>query len=152
VERGLQWLDAHWPSAEEAAVLSWGDSRIGNVIYRDFRPVGLLDWEMAGVGPRELDLAWLVYSHRVYEELVTRSGSDGMGHFLDLNDVATTYEKEARYAPRDLEFHLTYAALRWAIVFLRTGTRRARFADRPLPDDPDDLILTRPTLERMLWA
>ena len=32
-------------------VLAWGDSRIGNVLYEDFRPVAVLDWEMATVGP-----------------------------------------------------------------------------------------------------
>ena len=51
--------------------MSWGDSRIGNVMYRDFEPVGVLDWEMAGVGPRELDVSWLAYAHRVFEDLAT---------------------------------------------------------------------------------
>ncbi len=31
-------------------VLVWGDSRIGNVLYEDFRPVAVLDWEMATLG------------------------------------------------------------------------------------------------------
>ena len=42
VERGFDWLDRHWPAYESEPVLSWGDSRIGNVIYRDFRPAALL--------------------------------------------------------------------------------------------------------------
>jgi aminoglycoside phosphotransferase (APT) family kinase protein len=32
VEQGFDWLDAHWPGGESAAVVSWGDSRIGNVL------------------------------------------------------------------------------------------------------------------------
>jgi aminoglycoside phosphotransferase (APT) family kinase protein len=150
VERGLDWLTSHWPRAERSTVLSWGDARIGNVIYEDFTPVAVLDWEMASLGPRELDLSWLVYSHRVYEELVARAGFAGMPHFLELSDVAASYEALTGYEPQDLDFYLTYAALRWAIVFLRTGTRHARFGSASLPDDPDDLILTRPTLEEML--
>ena len=44
------------PSDEGEAVLSWGDSRIGNMMFDGFDPVAVLDWEMAGVGPRELDV------------------------------------------------------------------------------------------------
>ena len=37
--------------ARERARLSWGDSRIGNVMYEGFDPVAVLDWEMASLGP-----------------------------------------------------------------------------------------------------
>ena len=37
--------------------------RIGNMLYRDFAPVAVLDWEMATVGPREVDLAWMIFLH-----------------------------------------------------------------------------------------
>ena len=53
------WLEVHWPRHEGPALLSWGDSRYGNLIYRDFDPVAVLDWEMAGIAPPELDLAYL---------------------------------------------------------------------------------------------
>ena len=68
VERALAWLEEHFPTdvAATAPVLAWGDSRIGNVLYRDFRPVAVLDWEMATVGPRELDVAWIVFAHMVF--------------------------------------------------------------------------------------
>src|SRR4051794_16097554 len=52
IERAFVWLEDHWPSDKSDAVVSWGDSRIGNVLYRDFAPVAVLDWEMAGLGPR----------------------------------------------------------------------------------------------------
>src|SRR5262249_24534107 len=39
IERCFTWLDANWPESEGPTVLSWGDSRIGNVLYRDFEPV-----------------------------------------------------------------------------------------------------------------
>ena len=57
--------------------MSWGDSRIGNILYRDFVPAAVLDWEMAGLGPRELDLAWLVYSHRVFQDIAGSMGLPG---------------------------------------------------------------------------
>ena len=43
IERSFAWLDEHWPTERET-VISWGDSRIGNILYQDFRPAAVLDW------------------------------------------------------------------------------------------------------------
>ena len=37
IERCFDWLDEHWPTDEGEAVLSWGDARIGNTMYRRLR-------------------------------------------------------------------------------------------------------------------
>jgi aminoglycoside phosphotransferase (APT) family kinase protein len=149
VEQGFRWLDAHWP-VESATVVSWGDARIGNVLYRDFVPVAVLDWEMAGVGPRELDLAWLIHAHRGFEDLATLLGLPGMPGFLRRDDVVARYFAASGYEPRDLDFYEVYAAVQWAIVFLRTGTRQVRFGEREMPADPDELLYNREPLQRML--
>ena len=143
-------LDRTWPSSEGAPVLSWGDSRIGNVMYRDFRPVAVFDWEMAGLGPRELDVAWLVYAHRIFDDLAHGYGFPGMDHLLRPESVVATYESLTGVTLRDLEWFLTYAALQYGIVFLRTGFRAVHFGERAMPDDVDDLIINREPLERML--
>jgi aminoglycoside phosphotransferase (APT) family kinase protein len=149
VESGFEWLDRHWPADESEPVLSWGDSRIGNVIYRDFRPAALLDWEMAGLGPRELDVAWLVFAHEVFQELTTSLGLEGMPDFLRADDVCAHYESITGYAPRDLDFYRRYAGLQWGIVFLRTGQRQAHFGERERPADPEELIYNRAQLDRL---
>src|ERR1700738_1009792 len=71
VERSFEWLQDNWPqeSAAREPVLLWGDARVGNVLYRDCEPVAVLDWEMVTLGPRELDAAWMIYAHKVFEEL-----------------------------------------------------------------------------------
>lgn len=149
IEQGFAWLDARWPE-ESAAVVSWGDARIGNVLYRDFVPVAVLDWEMAGVGPRELDLAWLVHAHRGFEDLAKLMGLPGMPDFLRREDVVARYTAASGYEPRDLDFYEVYCAIQWAIVFLRTGTRQVRFGEREMPADPDELLYNREPLQRML--
>ena len=74
-------------------MLSWGDSRIGNVMYRDFAPVAVLDWEMAPLGPRELDLGVdglpppLLRGPR-HQATGCRACRD----FLRRDDVAASYE------------------------------------------------------------
>ena len=52
----FDWIDAHWPDSEGPAVLTWGDARVANVLFRSCEPVAILDWELAAVGPRELEL------------------------------------------------------------------------------------------------
>lgn len=150
IEQGFAWLDDHWPAHEGDSVVSWGDSRIGNVMYRDFEPVAVLDWEMAGLGPRELDLAWLINAHCVFEHLAGGFELGGMPNFLRLDDVVETYESLTGYAPRDLDFYMTYAAVEWAIVFLRTGLRAVHFGEREMPSDVHDLMHHRGLLEQML--
>jgi aminoglycoside phosphotransferase (APT) family kinase protein len=150
IEAAFDWVDAHWPVEESAPVVSWGDSRIGNVLYRDFVPVAVLDWEMAGVGPRELDVAWLIHAHRGFEDLANLMGLPGMPDFLRRDDVVARYAAASGYEPRDLDFYEVYCAIQWAIVFLRTGTRQVRFGEREMPDDPDEFLYNREPLQRML--
>ncbi len=52
IERTLDWLEANWPNETGPSVFSWGDARIGNIIYQDFTPAAVLDWEMATLCPR----------------------------------------------------------------------------------------------------
>jgi aminoglycoside phosphotransferase (APT) family kinase protein len=61
VLRAVQlWLRENEPEMGRVA-LCWGDSRLPNVIYRDGRVVGVLDWEMAFLGDPETDLAWWLF-------------------------------------------------------------------------------------------
>jgi aminoglycoside phosphotransferase (APT) family kinase protein len=119
-------------------------------MYRDFAPVAVLDWEMVALGPPELDLAWLVNAHCVFEHLAANFELPGMPHFMRLEDVTSHYEKLTGYAPRDLEFYMTYAAVQWGIVFVRTGLRSVHFGEREMPDEVDEFMHHRGLLEQML--
>jgi aminoglycoside phosphotransferase (APT) family kinase protein len=150
VERGFAWLEDNWPSEPGRTTLSWGDARIGNIMFRDFAPVAVLDWEMAGIGPSELDVAWLVFAHKVFEHLASTFELPGLPDFLRVEDVATRYESLTGYTPRDLDFYMTYAAVQWGIVFLRTGARQVHFGEIEPPEDPDTLLHHAGALEALL--
>jgi aminoglycoside phosphotransferase (APT) family kinase protein len=149
VERGLAWLEANLPAAGET-VLSWGDSRIGNILYRDFTPMAVLDWEMAAIGPRELDVSWMISAHQVFESLTTSLGLPGMPHFLREEDVRATYEDLAGVALDDLRWYHVYNAVRWCIVFMRTGARQIHFGEVERPGDIETLMHHRPLVARLL--
>ena len=150
IERCFAWLDAHWPKHEGPTVLSWGDARIGNILYRDFSPVAALDWEMAALGPPELDVGWMIALHRFFDDLTQSAGMPGMPDLLRRADVAASYEKQTGYAARDLDFYTLLAALRHGIVMFRIARRMAHFGEAELPPDVDDRIAHRRMLERML--
>src|ERR1700722_18000876 len=109
VKKCLAWMEDNWPSDDTDAVLSWGDARIGNVMYRDFEPVAVLDWEMAGLGPRELDVAWMIFAHRVFQDIAESFELSGMPDFMRPEDVVRAYETESGVTLRDLAFYATYA-------------------------------------------
>jgi aminoglycoside phosphotransferase (APT) family kinase protein len=150
IEAAFRWLDDHWPATETPATISWGDARIGNMMFRDFRPVAVLDWEMAAVGPPEIDLGWMVFLHRFFQDLTEAAGMPGMPGFMQPDDVASTYEAASGHTPRDLDWFIVYAALRHGIVMSRVARRSIHFGEAEQPDDPDDLILHRSTIESMI--
>ena len=150
IERGFEWLEAHWPAQDEDEVLSWGDSRIGNMLFKDFAPSAILDWEMAATGPRELDLGWMVYLHHFFQDFTPLVGVPGIPSMMRLEAAAATYEAATGHRPRDLAFYTFYAALRHGIVMSRTARRGILFGEAQEPADPDDLVMHRATLEAMM--
>jgi aminoglycoside phosphotransferase (APT) family kinase protein len=150
IEQTFTWLDDHWPADDGRTVLSWGDSRIGNMMYRNFEPVAVFDWEMACLTPPEVDLAWMVFLHRFFEDIAADAGLPGMPHFMRRDDAVATYEELSGYTPRDMDFYCVYAGLRHAIVMSRVRRRSIHFGEAEMPDDIDDLIMHRQALEAML--
>jgi aminoglycoside phosphotransferase (APT) family kinase protein len=150
VEKGFAWLEGHWPAHESPAVFNWGDSRIGNVMYRNFEPVAVLDWEMAGIGPPELEVGWMVYLHGMFEDMTSRYGLPGLPHFMRPDDAAATYERLSGRRLQDLDWFITYSCLQLAIVFLRTGQRAVRFGERPPAANADELLLNAPYLAALV--
>jgi aminoglycoside phosphotransferase (APT) family kinase protein len=152
VDRALAWLDMHWPGADVPGnvVLSWGDARIGNVLYRDFSPVAVLDWEMAGIGPRELDLGWLVFAHRVFQTLAETFELPGLPDVLREEDVRATYADLTGVEVGELRWFELYSAVIWGVVFMRTGARQAHFGEIELPDDVDVLFHHAPLFRGLL--
>ncbi|MGO4256648.1 phosphotransferase family protein [Marmoricola sp. RAF53] len=152
VPRALDWLEANWPDSDtpDNVVLSWGDSRIGNCLYRDFEPVAVLDWEMAGLGPRELDLGWIVFAHQVFQSISSAFELPGLPDVLRAEDVRATYAELTGVEAGDLRWYEIYSGVLWGIVFMRTGARQVHFGEIEKPGTPDELMHHSPLLTRLL--
>jgi aminoglycoside phosphotransferase (APT) family kinase protein len=150
IERSLDWLQEHWPRDRGPDVLCWGDARIGNVIYQGFEPAAVLDWEMAALGPRELDVGWLVFLHRFFQDIAEFFEVEGLPDLLRRSDVERCYQELTGWPLRDMDFYLTYAALRHAIIMARIRRRMIHFGEDQVPEDPDDYVMHRASLEQLL--
>ena len=152
LERTFTWLQDNWPAEVDAQepVLLWGDSRVGNVLYRDFRPIAVLDWEMVALGPRELDVAWMIHAHMVFEELTKLAGLPGLPDVMREDDVRTTYQRLTGVEVGDLNWFYVYSGVMWACVFMRTGARRVHFGEIEKPDDVESLFYHAGLLKRLI--
>jgi aminoglycoside phosphotransferase (APT) family kinase protein len=146
----FEWLADNIPSDVSGDALSWGDGRIGNMMFRDQQVVAVLDWEMAEIAPPEVDLGWLCYLHLFFHDLAVQLGTPGLPDMLRPSDVRQAYAEATGQAMGDLRWHMTYAAVRHALNMRRVAERAIFFGEASQPDDIDDLIMHRATLREML--
>lgn len=144
IDDAFDWLDARWPADDGGRpVLSWGDARIGNVLYDGYRPAALLDWEMAGIAPPGVDLGWLAYMHLFFQDVAEQLDLPGLPGFLDLDDIAAVYEARTGVEVADRDFWLVYAALRYGLVMARIHQRQVAFGEVEESDDPEAGVMHR---------
>ena len=150
IEEAFDWLEANWPEDEGATVISWGDARVGNMMFDGFVPVAVLDWEMAALGTRGIDLGWMIFIHDFFQNICEVLEMAGMPDFLRSEDVAATYTELSGVAVADLAWYEVYAALRHAIVMARVNARSVHFGDADPPANPDEAVMHRDLLRLMM--
>ena len=122
LERGWEWLIAHRPG-DVASELSWGDARIGNMVFRDFEVVALLDWDTASLAGPVADLAWWIQMDRHSWELLPGLGRP--------DELVERWEHHTGREAAHLHWHLVFTAYRLGVIRMRL--RRMMVADGLLP-------------------
>lgn len=150
IDRAFAWLEANRPAEDGPTVLNWGDARIGNVLWNDFEPVAVLDWEMASLGAPEADLAWSVHIHDFFNAVAETMEVPLIEGFFVRDDVIATYERLSGRPVRNYDYYEVFAGLRYAIVSIRAGEASVRNGMREPTDHHDDLIMNGRLLEDML--
>lgn len=150
IERTFDWLEANRPTLTGPTVLNWGDARLGNMLFEGSTPTAVLDWEMAAVGPAEVDLAWMIFLHAFFQNMAETYGFPGLPQFMTRDSVAAQYREFSGRPVEALEWFEVFAALRFATISTRTSLRSIMYGQMEQPADLDDLIMFRPLLEQML--
>jgi aminoglycoside phosphotransferase (APT) family kinase protein len=122
IEAGLAWTKARIPEGDDP-VLSWGDSRIGNMIFGDDLAVrAVIDWEGASLASREKDLGhWLQLTH-VYTE---QFGLDLPEGFLDRTALLRRYEELSDRQLNDVHFYEVMSGIHSSIQVVRAMSMMA---------------------------
>ncbi len=144
------WLRANLPADAGAPRLSWGDARIGNMLFANHQVAAVLDWEMAGVAPPEVDLGWMAYLHLFFQDLTTDLGAPGLPDFMTPSTLAARYREASGRPVGDLTWSIAYAAMRHGVIMRRVTERAVLFGEAVRPADIDEMIIHRATLRQML--
>ena len=136
IASGWQWLVANRPPPSERRDLCWGDSRIGNMIFRDGRCVAVLDWEMATLGPAEMDLGWFLFMDRHHSEGVETPRLAG---FPDRAATIARWEAIGGRRAEHVEYWEVFTAWRYTVIMARIGDQMQSIgilpADSTFPAD-----------------
>jgi aminoglycoside phosphotransferase (APT) family kinase protein len=120
IEGGFRWLEEQRPAELGDQVITWGDARIGNIIYRDDLSVGaVLDWEMVAYGPAAMDLGWMLFINRFHTEGI---GAPLPVGFPSPEQTVAQYERLTGRAITDLSFWEVLAAVKLSVMLHRAGT------------------------------
>ncbi len=119
IDEAFSWLRANRPP-DVSLGLSWGDPRPGNVIWQDFRPACVTDFEAASIAPPEHDLGWWLMFDRWSHETM------GVGR---LPGEPTREEQTAYYeqclgrSVGETLWHEVFAGARYAAIVVRVMNR-----------------------------
>jgi aminoglycoside phosphotransferase (APT) family kinase protein len=118
LSRAMDYVEKNRPDHDDA-VLNWGDSRPGNIIFgADGGVEAVLDWEIASLGPAEVDLGWWL----VMEEFCSHGlGAPPLPGVPDEAAQIARWEKLLGRPARDLAYFKILAALRFAIFCARSS-------------------------------
>ena len=132
-ERAWDWLQANRPRGEQPLGLSWGDSRISNMLFGDdLRPVAVLDWEMVALGDPVMDLGWWLFLDRHFTEGMGVGQPEG---FMDREGTIARWESTVGRAAQNVEYYEMYSGFRFAVVMM--SLTRLFIADGLMPADTD---------------
>lgn len=118
-EAGVAHLRAQLPAAETLCV-SWGDARPGNIIWQDFRPACLTDFENIAIGTPELDLGWWLMFDRTCHEGV---GAPRLAGEPTREEQRDLYCEASGRDVGDLHYWEVLAATRYCAIVARVMNR-----------------------------
>jgi aminoglycoside phosphotransferase (APT) family kinase protein len=122
----LSWCRRHCPpEAADPPVLLWGDVRLGNLIYDDQLAVrAVLDWDLASLGQREMDLGWYFGLDFMMDQLFERR----VPGFPSRDESLARYEARSGHVVAHLDWHEVFALARALAIIDRhqriAGSRR----------------------------
>jgi aminoglycoside phosphotransferase (APT) family kinase protein len=131
------------PEPAEGPALVWGDSRLGNLVYRDRRVVAVLDWEMCDLGDPLQDLGYWLFADRALTE---GSGCTRLPGFPSAADTAARWSAATGRSADALGYFELFGGFRFTVIMLRMGALLAGMGLVP-PELARDNLISRALAE-----
>ncbi len=133
-EEALRWLEANKPKGPEPVALCWGDAKLGNMVFQGTRCVGLLDWELAGLGNPLDDIVWYI--------LLDRSLSEGcdvprLEGFPGREETVARWEELSGMKAENLGYYEVLGAFKFSVIMCRIMTIYKQLGFWPADSDWD---------------
>ncbi|MGZ6955039.1 MAG: phosphotransferase family protein [Acidimicrobiia bacterium] len=112
-----RWCGEHRPTSEPAPSILWGDVQLANCVFaHDGSVAALLDFELTGTGPAEMDVAWFEALHTM---TVATSGGHDLPGFGDPTIRRLRYEAALGRPLEALHWYRVFALLRSGAIMVR---------------------------------
>ena len=140
------WLLAYRPAAPPPG-LSWGDARIGNMMFSpDFTVAGVMDWEQLSLGGALLDMGWWLYFDRFHSETLGLKRLDGLG---GREETIWRWEGVTGLKVTDIEWYEMLAGYKLAVI---TGRKVILENGQVSRNNPNNNIITQANARLLGWA
>ena len=117
------WCSREVPVSISSPSVLWGDVQFANCVFTEAGAVAaLLDFELAGAGPAEMDLGWFLALHDMTANL---AGRDLPG-FGDRRSMVAAYEAALGRAVEALDWYEMFALLRSGSIMVRMARLSSR--------------------------
>jgi len=116
----IKWLEKNIPSDSNPNKLCWGDSRLGNILYQDYKATALLDWEMSSIGDPVSDLAW---GFAVDDASSLGLGIKKLEGSLDSNEAIDIWEENTNLSSKNYKFYRIFSLLKFSIIMIRVAKK-----------------------------
>jgi aminoglycoside phosphotransferase (APT) family kinase protein len=93
--------------------LCWGDSRVGNVIWKNLEPNAVIDWEMAGIGDPVQDVSWWYWIDYVNS---VGLGVERLGGLPSLDEIYTQWHELTGLPIDHTDYYDLFSVVRYAII------------------------------------
>ena len=154
-EKLMQWLEDNMPPDTDRPSIIHNDYKFDNVVLNEADPlqiIGVLDWEMAVFGPRELDVAWLIFFHKYFQYIALNFGfpEAPMMGYMRREDIVANYERLSGTKLQNINWYLGFSLMRMAMFDIRINKRSIHFGERTPEDDPNNYLFGREIIRKIL--
>lgn len=147
IDAAIAHILANKPADADVCVL-WGDPTPSNTMWRpDGSVAALIDWELAAIGPPELDMAWWLY----FDDLFSRRfGVTRLEGLPSRDETIAIYERASGRTLRHMDYYDIVVALRMALVAAGAFDRQVAIGNIPPENSSlDSNLMTLYIAERL---